>query len=43
MPGLPVLLPQPGEPLRLADGTEFVIFVKHASIGDVPYRLVRVK
>ena len=43
MPGMEVLATEPGQPLRLKDGTEFVIFVRHASQGDVPFRLVRIR
>lgn len=43
LPSIPVLTPDPGDSLRFADGTEFIVLVRHASIGEVPYRLVRVR
>lgn len=43
LPVVPVLTPEPGQPLRFSDGTEFLVLLRHASIGEVPYRLVRVR
>jgi len=43
MPGIETNLPVAGEALRYADGSLFVIRVRHASAGDVTYKLVRVE
>lgn len=43
MPGIPLNLPPVAQPLRFEDGTEFLIIVRFAGAGEVPFRLVRVR
>lgn len=42
-PGIPLNAPVPGESLRFADGGEFIVLVRFAAAGEIPFRLVRVR
>lgn len=43
VPGIPLNAPVPGESLRFADGGEFLVLVRFAAAGEIPFRLVRIR